>query len=44
MTPNVQVNLAHVNEMLAVSLMDSVANPDAEVLVKEDDSWDNDED
>ncbi len=38
--PALQVNEAQVNNMMAVSLMSGSADPKAEVLTKEDNSWD----
>ena len=40
MMPAVQVNEAEVINMMAVSLIDGSADPNAEVLTKEDNSWD----
>ena len=40
MMPAVQVNEAEVINMMAVSLMDGNADPNAEVLTKEDNNWD----
>ena len=40
MMPAVQVNEAQVQNMMAVSLKDGSADPNAEVLTKEDNSWD----
>ena len=40
MMPAVQVNEAEVINMMAVSLMDGNADPNGEVLTKEDNSWD----
>jgi len=40
MMPAMQVNEAEVINMMAVSLMDGNADPNAEVLTKEDNSWD----
>ena len=38
--PSLQVNIAQVANMVAVSLIDNgKADPNAEVLVKSDDSW-----
>lgn len=39
MTPALQVELAQVEQMMAVSLMDGNADPEGEVLIKEDASW-----
>lgn len=38
--PAMQVNEAEVINMMAVSLMGGNADPNAEVLTKEDNSWD----
>ena len=38
--PAVQVNEAEVINMMAVSLIDGSADPNGEVLTKEDNSWD----
>lgn len=40
MMPAVQVNEAEVLDMMAVSLRDGSADPNGEVLTKEDNSWD----
>ena len=40
MIPAVQVNEAEVINMMAVSLMDGSADPNAEVLTKENNDWD----
>jgi len=39
MMPAVQVNEAEVVNMMAVSLLNDNADPNAEVLTKEDDNW-----
>ena len=40
MMPALQVNEAEVISMMAVSLLDGGADPDKEVLTKENDDWD----
>lgn len=40
MIPALQVNEAHVMNMMAISLLDGGADSDKEVLTKEDDNWD----
>ena len=37
--PALQVSEAEANEMMAVSLLNGQANPDAEVLIREDTEW-----
>ena len=39
MMPALQVNEAQAENMMAVSLIDNNANPNAEVLTKEDNNW-----
>ena len=39
MMPAMQVNEAEVLNMMAVSLQDGSADPNGEVLTKEDESW-----
>ncbi|MBO7067746.1 MAG: hypothetical protein J6W52_03575 [Bacteroidaceae bacterium] len=39
-TPGALVNETEVENMMAVSLIDGSADPNAEVLTKEDSSWD----
>lgn len=38
--PAVQVNEAEVQNIMAISLLNGNADPNAEVLTKEDNSWD----
>lgn len=40
MIPALQVNEAHVMNMMAVSILDGSADSGKEVLTKEDDNWD----
>ena len=40
LVPAMQVNEAEVIDMMAVSLLDGNADPNADVLTKEDDDWD----
>ena len=40
MMPALQVSEAQVQTLMAVSLKDSPADPNAEVLTKEDNAWD----
>ena len=40
MVPALQVNEAEVQNMMAVSILDGNADPNGEVLTKEDKDWD----